>query len=73
MEPEKENLQNVPPEVCASWYRNFSVGRHIVIESLEDIRGSWTLDRLYQPNLEAEKRTALLRGWHEAVGRVRSK
>lgn len=38
VEPEKDNLQNVPPEVCASWYRNFSVGRHIVIECLEDIR-----------------------------------
>ena len=38
VEPEKENLQNVPPEVCASWYRKFSVGRHIVIENLEDIR-----------------------------------
>ena len=38
VEPEKGNLQNVPPEVCASWYRNFSVGRHIVIERLEDIR-----------------------------------
>ena len=38
VEPEKENLQNVPPEVCASWYRNFSIGRHIVIENLEDIR-----------------------------------
>lgn len=36
--PEKENLQNVPPEVCASWYRKFSVGKHIVIERLEDIR-----------------------------------
>ena len=36
--PEKENLQNVPPEVCAGWYRDFSVGKHIVIESLEDIR-----------------------------------
>ena len=36
--PEKENLQNVPPQVCASWYRNFGVGRHIVIENLEDIR-----------------------------------
>ena len=44
-----------------------------VWKSLEDIRGSWTLDRLYQPGLEAEKRTALLRGWHEAVDRVRSK
>lgn len=38
VEPEKENLQNVPPEVCASWYRKFSIGRHIVIENLEDIR-----------------------------------
>ena len=36
--PEKESLQNVPPEVCASWYRKFGVGKHIVIESLEDIR-----------------------------------
>ncbi len=40
VEPEQENLQNVPPEVCASWYRNFSIGRHIVIESVEDIRES---------------------------------
>ncbi len=38
VDPEKENLQNVPPEVCASWYRNFSIGKHIVIEDIEDIR-----------------------------------
>ncbi len=38
VEPEKENLQNVSPDVCASWYRKFGVGKHIVIESLEDIR-----------------------------------
>lgn len=38
VEPEKENLQNVPPEVCAGWYRNFSIGRHIAIEDLEEIR-----------------------------------
>ena len=38
VKPEKESLQNVPPEVCASWYQKFSVGRHIVIERLEDIR-----------------------------------
>ena len=40
--------------------------------SLEDIWKNWTLDRLYQPNMEAEKRTALLSGWHEAVSRVRA-
>ena len=38
VEPERENLQNVPPEVCAGWYRNFSVGGHIVIQNVEDIR-----------------------------------
>ena len=40
VEPEKENLQNVPPEVCASWYRKFDIGRHIAIKSLEEIRGT---------------------------------
>ena len=40
VEPEKENLQNVPPEVCESWYRKFDIGKHIVIESVEDIRES---------------------------------
>ena len=49
--PEKENLQNVAPEVCASWYRNFSIGRHIVIEDLEDIRET---DPLQYENLERQ-------------------
>ena len=40
VEPERENLQNVPPAVCASWYRNFRAGGHIVIENVEDIRES---------------------------------
>ncbi len=40
VKPEKENLQNVPSEVCAGWYRNFDIGRHIVIEDLEEIRES---------------------------------
>ena len=51
MAPEKENLQNVPPEVCASWYRNFSVGRHIVIGDLEDIRET---DPLQYENLKRQ-------------------
>lgn len=38
VEPEKENLQNVPPEVCADWYQNFSIGKHVAIERLEEIR-----------------------------------
>ena len=51
VEPEKENLQNVPPEVCASWYRNFSVGQHIVIEDLENIRET---DPLQYENLKRQ-------------------
>ena len=38
VEPEKENLQNVPPEVCASWYQKFNIGRHIIIDCLETIQ-----------------------------------
>ena len=51
VEPEKEYLQNVPPEVCASWYRNFSIGRHIIIEDLEDIRET---DPLQYENLKRQ-------------------
>ena len=51
VEPEKESLQNVPSEVCASWYRNFSIGRHIVIESLENIRET---DPLQYENLKRQ-------------------
>lgn len=36
--PEKDNLQNVPPEVCVSWYQKFRENKKIVIEDLEDIR-----------------------------------
>ena len=49
--PEKENLQNVSQEVCASWYRNFSVGGHIVIEDLENIRET---DPLQYENLKRQ-------------------
>ena len=51
IQPEKESLQNVPAEVCASWYRKFSVGKHIVIESLEDIRET---DPLQYENLKRQ-------------------
>lgn len=36
--PEKDNLQNLPPEACANWYQYFSVVRHIAIKDLEEIR-----------------------------------
>ena len=51
IEPEKENLQNVPPEVCASWYRKFSIGKYIVIQNLEEIRET---DPLQYENLKRQ-------------------
>ncbi|MCM1308906.1 MAG: sensor domain-containing diguanylate cyclase [Butyrivibrio sp.] len=36
--PEKENLQNVPPEVCADWYESFDKNIRIMIDDIENIR-----------------------------------
>lgn len=49
--PEKDNLQNLPPEVCANWYRNFSEDKNITIEDLEDIRET---DPLQYENLKRQ-------------------
>ena len=49
--PEKENLQNVPAEVCASWYQKFRIGKHIVIGDLEEIRET---DPLQYENLKRQ-------------------
>ena len=38
IKPEKENLQNLSPEVCAEWYQHFNENRSITIENMEDIR-----------------------------------
>lgn len=51
VKPEIDNLQNLPAEVCANWYRNFSEDRNIVIEDLEDIRES---DPLQYENLKRQ-------------------
>lgn len=48
---EKDNLQNLPAEVCDNWYQNFQIGKHIVIEKLEDIRKS---DPLQYENLKRQ-------------------
>lgn len=51
IEPQKDILQNLPPEVCANWYGNFAVNRHIVIADLEDIREN---DPLQYANLKRQ-------------------
>lgn len=49
--PEKDNLQNLPAEVCANWYRNFSENKNIMIKDLEDIREE---DPLQYDNLKRQ-------------------
>ena len=48
---EKDNLQDLPPEVCANWYKNFGRNKNIVIEDLEEIRYS---DPLQYENLKRQ-------------------
>lgn len=49
--PEKDNLQNVPPDVCANWYKCFEEGGNIVIKDLEEIKES---DPLQYDNLKRQ-------------------
>ena len=42
-----------------------------VWSSLDDIRSQWTLDKLYEPAMEEEKRARLVAGWHKAVARAK--
>ena len=36
--PEKDTLQDLPPEVCAGWYQKFEENQNIVTESLEEMK-----------------------------------
>ena len=49
--PEKDNLQNLPAEVCANWYRTFRENKNITIKNLEDIREE---DPLQYQNLKRQ-------------------
>ena len=49
--PEKDHLQNLPPEVCANWYQIFSEGEFVLIPDPEEIRES---DPLQYENLKRQ-------------------
>lgn len=55
--PEKDNLQNLPAKICANWYRNFRIDKHILIKELEDIRES---DPLQYENLKRQNIRSLI-------------
>ena len=40
-----------------------------VWRDLNDIKGQWTLDKLYEPQMEAARARELVDGWHKAVER----
>lgn len=48
---EKDNLQNLPPEICANWYKNFSCNKNIVVDDLEEMRET---DPLQYDNLKRQ-------------------
>jgi len=41
-----------------------------VWKDLDDIKAQWTLDKVYQPQMEEAERARLLKGWNKAVGRA---
>lgn len=51
--PEKDGLQNLPPEVCADWYRNFRRGEIIQFQDIEEIRhlNWWQYEILKRQNI----------------------
>ncbi len=51
VKPEKDNLQNLPPELCANWYERFREGRNIIYRDLEEIREN---DPLQYDNLKRQ-------------------
>ena len=36
--PQRDNLQDLSPEICANWYRYFDEEQNVIIEDLEEIR-----------------------------------
>lgn len=56
VKPEKDNLQNLPPEICANWYHRFQKEKHIVFQDLEEIR---EIDPLQYENLKRQDIRAL--------------
>ena len=55
--PEIDNLQDLPPELCANWYRDFREDKNIVIRNLEDIKDS---DPMQYDNLKRQNISSLV-------------
>lgn len=51
----------------AAYLAGLAVG---VWKNLDDIKGQWTLDRLYEPHMDAELAESKMKSWHKAVKRA---
>ncbi len=49
--PEKDHLQNLPPEICGVWYRQFHENKNMVFENIEDMKEE---DPLQYENLKKQ-------------------
>lgn len=53
--PEKDNLQNLPPEVCANWYSYFRRNKNIIFDDIEKMKEDDPLqyDNLKRQNIKS--------------------
>lgn len=51
----------------AAYLAGLGVG---IYKTLDDVTSNWHVDKGFKPSMEAEHRTQLLEGWHDAVNRV---
>ena len=65
--PVRRPVIREPTALGAAYLAGLAVG---MWRNLEEIRAQWRLDRLYEPDMEADGRARLLAGWHKAVGRA---
>ena len=54
----------------AAFLAGLAVG---IWNKLEDVAASWQADRIFAPTMTTDKRAALKAGWHDALGRTRSR
>ncbi|PWJ51091.1 glycerol kinase GlpK [Faecalicatena contorta] len=52
----------------AAYLAAYGIGE---FKSLDDIKGKWKLKKRYEPKMDEETRTKLLRQWHKAVERAK--
>lgn len=53
IQPQKQNLQNVPSEICATWYQAFGDNKEIIISNLEEVKDTALYEILKGQNINS--------------------